>query len=84
MECANGLRYAPSGYWWVGRDNAALTELGLEPRKRLENAQTPTTMVPAEFAGDRVHAVFGGFCDCKLWFAKKYTPPLQESSTHYL
>jgi len=22
----NGLRYALSGYWWAGRDNAALTE----------------------------------------------------------
>jgi hypothetical protein len=22
----NGWRYAPSGYWWVGRDNAILTE----------------------------------------------------------
>ena len=21
-----GLRYAPSGYWWAGRDNIALTE----------------------------------------------------------
>jgi len=31
----------------------------LEPRNLLENAQTPTTMAPAYFAGDRVHAVLG-------------------------
>ena len=23
----NGLRYAPSGYWWVGRGDAILPEL---------------------------------------------------------
>jgi hypothetical protein len=32
-----------------------------KPRKLPENAQTPTTMAPAYFAGDRVHAVLGGF-----------------------
>jgi hypothetical protein len=26
FDSFNGLRYAPSGYWWVGRDHAALTE----------------------------------------------------------
>jgi len=31
-----------------------------KPRKVPENAQTPTTMAPAHFAGDRVHAVLGG------------------------
>jgi hypothetical protein len=28
-------------------------------RKLLENAATPTTLVPAHFAGDRLHAVLG-------------------------
>ena len=32
-----------------------------KPRNVPENAQTPTTMAPALFAGDRVHAVLGGF-----------------------
>ena len=32
-----------------------------------ENAATPTIMIPAYFAGGRVHAVFGGvFIKC-LW-----------------
>jgi hypothetical protein len=31
--------------------------INLKPRKRLENAQTPTTTAPAYFAGGRVHAV---------------------------
>ena len=31
----------------------------LKPRKVPENAQTPTTMAPAYFAGDRVQAVLG-------------------------
>jgi len=33
----------------------------LKPRQMLENAQSPTTPAPAFVAGDRVHAVFGGF-----------------------
>jgi len=32
-----------------------------KPRKRLENALTPTTMAPTYVVGDRVHAVLGGF-----------------------
>jgi len=32
-----------------------------KPRNLSENAATPTTMAPAHFAGDRVHAVLGGF-----------------------
>jgi len=33
--------------------------INLKPRKLLENAQTPTIMTPACFAGVRVHAVLG-------------------------
>jgi hypothetical protein len=31
-----------------------------KPRKLPENAQAPTSMAPALFTGDRVHAWFGG------------------------
>ena len=34
--------------------------INLKPLKRPENAQTPTTMAPAHFAGDRVHTLLGG------------------------
>jgi hypothetical protein len=32
-----------------------------KPEKLPENAQTPTTMAPAYFAGDRVHALLARF-----------------------
>ena len=28
-EAPNGLRYAPSGYWWAGREDATLPEPAL-------------------------------------------------------
>ena len=33
--------------------------INFKPRKLPENTQTLTTMAPARFAGDRVHAVLG-------------------------
>ncbi len=41
---------------------------GFEPKKLLENAQTPTTIAPALFAGGRVHAVLGCFIIYKAHF----------------
>jgi len=61
-EPPNGERYAPAGYWWPGRDNVTLMEPTPSHANCLtaKRAQTPTTMAPAHFAGDRVHAVLGG------------------------
>src|SRR5687767_8263479 len=49
---ANGSRYAPAGYWWAGRENAALLEPASSHANCLKNAQTPT---------GRVHAVLARF-----------------------
>jgi hypothetical protein len=54
---ANGLRYPLVG----GTRQHHFAGTNFKPRKLLKNAQTPTTMAPAHFAGDRVHAVLGGF-----------------------
>ena len=63
----NGLRYPLVG----GTREHHFDGTNSKPYKLLENAQTPTTMAPALFAGDRVHAVLGGellpHCDGKLW-----------------
>jgi len=40
----------------------------LKPHKLPENAATPTTMAPALFAGDQVHAMLGVFLDYTLLF----------------
>jgi len=53
----NGLRYPLVG----GTRQPYFDRTSFKPRKVLEKAQTPTTMAPALFAGDRVHAVLGGF-----------------------
>ena len=37
----NGWRYAPSGYWWMGRDNATLTEPALSQRNCLKTRRVP-------------------------------------------
>ena len=53
----NGWRYPLVG----GTRQRHFNGTHSKPRKELENAPTPTTMAPAFFAGDRVHAVLGGF-----------------------
>ena len=45
----------------------------LKPRKRFENAQTPTTPAPAYFAGVWVHAVLGGDTERKACELKNNT-----------
>jgi hypothetical protein len=55
----NGWRYAPSGVLVGGTRQRRFAGINFKPRKVLENAPTPTTMAPALFAGDRVHAVLG-------------------------
>jgi hypothetical protein len=52
----NGWRYPLVG----GTRQRRFAGTSFKPRKLPENAQTPTTMAPAHFAGDRVHAVLGG------------------------
>jgi len=56
-ERANGLRYRLVG----GRRERHFDGIRSKLRKLPENAQTPTTMAPAYFAGDRVHAVLPAF-----------------------
>ena len=53
----NGERYPLVG----GTRQRQFAGTNSKPRKVLKNAQTPTTMAPALFAGDRVHAVLGAF-----------------------
>jgi hypothetical protein len=62
----NGWRYPLVG----GTRQLRFDGISLKPRKLLENAVTPTTtpalacgasVAPALFAGDRVHALLGGF-----------------------
>jgi hypothetical protein len=48
----NGSRYPLVG----GTGERRFAGTNLKPRKLPENAQTPTTMAPAHFAGDRVLA----------------------------
>ena len=50
---ARGLSYPLVG----GTRQRHFAGINFKPRKLLENAPTPTTMAPALFAGDRVHAV---------------------------
>ena len=47
----NGVRYPLVG----GTRERCFVGTNFEPPKVPENAQTPTTMAPAYFAGDRVH-----------------------------
>ena len=54
---SKGWRYAPSGVLVGGTRQRDFAGTNSEPRKLPENAPTPTTMAPALFAGDRVHAV---------------------------
>jgi len=56
LKRANGERHPLVG----GLRQRHLDGTNFKPRKLLENAQTPTTMAPAYFAGDRVRAVLGG------------------------
>jgi len=56
MERANGWRYPLVGEMRQRHFDGT----SFKPRKLLENAATPTTMAPALFAGDRVHALLGG------------------------
>jgi hypothetical protein len=56
LHAPNGWRYPLVG----GTRQRRFAGTNSKPRKLLENAQTPTTMAPAYFAGDRVHAVLGG------------------------
>jgi hypothetical protein len=50
---ANGVRYPLVG----GTRERRFDGINFKPHKLPENAPTPTTMAPALFAGDRVHAV---------------------------
>jgi hypothetical protein len=72
LEKPNGWRYAPSGVLVGGMGQRHFDGTNLEPRKRLENAPTPTTtpalhqtqcgasVAPLLSEGrDRVHAVLG-------------------------
>jgi len=52
----NGWRYLLVG----GTRERHFDGANLKPRKLLENAQTPTTIAPADYAGVRVHAVLAG------------------------
>ena len=40
-EAPNGWRYAPKGYWWVGRENATLPEPALSQEKCLKTRRVP-------------------------------------------
>ena len=53
----NGLRYPLVG----GTRQRRFDGTNSKSRKLLKNAPTPTTPVPVQFAGVRVHAVLGGF-----------------------
>ena len=53
MRTPNGVRYPLVG----GTGQRHFNGINSKPRKLLENAQTPTTMAPAHFAGDRVHII---------------------------
>ena len=68
----NGLRYPPVGgtgqHYFIGTNS--------KPPKVLENAQTPTTMAPAVFAGDRVHALLGNLYERKT-LTRNQTPQLK-------
>jgi len=57
----NGWRYPLVG----GTRQRHFVGTNFKPRKLPENAQTPTTPVPAFAAGDRVHAVLGAFTERK-------------------
>ncbi|HEX9331779.1 MAG TPA: hypothetical protein VF896_07825, partial [Anaerolineales bacterium] len=59
-EAPNGLRYAPAGYWWAGRGNAALTEPTSSHVNCLKTrtAKRPTSVAVAPWR-HRVHAVLG-------------------------
>ena len=66
----NGLRYPRVGGTRQRHFNGTNSKL----HKLLENAQTPTTMAPAYFAGDRVHAVLGALAECQI-------RPLEQDTT---
>ena len=53
-----------------------------KPRKTSENAPTPTTMAPAFFAGDRVHAGLGSGL-CASGVANDTCLPLNEGKRDY-
>src|SRR5687767_3194952 len=59
----NGSRYPLVG----GTRGRRFAGTNLKPHKLLENAQTPTTMAPAKFAGDRVHGVLGCVLCETIW-----------------
>jgi hypothetical protein len=68
------IKYAPKGVrsQRLGRKklgNGKLPKL----RKRLQNAQSPTTLVPAYVAGDRVHTVLGALTERKTRHLKPNT-----------
>jgi hypothetical protein len=56
MQAPNGVRYAPTGYWWVGRDNAALTE-SASTQKCLKTQRVSPR--PQRSPGVRAHAMLG-------------------------
>ena len=79
---ANGSRHAPKEYWWVGRENAILPEPTPSHAKclktRTPRSGSPTTMAPALFAGDRVHAVLGRLEPIRTLLVQK-----QQCSSYY-
>jgi hypothetical protein len=48
-----------------------------KPPKLLENAQTPTTMAPTHFVGDRVHAVLARFSLLSLILVFLFLPVIK-------
>jgi hypothetical protein len=61
--CVAPCGYAPSGYWWAGRDNAALPEPAPSHANCLKTrtAKRPTITTLVQFAGGRVHALLARF-----------------------
>jgi len=74
MVPPNGLRYPLVG----GTRQRSFAGTSFEARKVSENAQTPTTMAPTHFGGDRVHAGLGGF----LTFRSTIYVTVSEQSTN--
>jgi len=64
---SNGLRYPLVG----GTRQRRFAGTNFKPRNVPENAQTPTSMAPAKFAGDRVQPVVGALMACNIhWLTK--------------
>ena len=58
-RCSSQCALCPCGVLVGGTRERHFDGTHFKPHKMLENAQTPTTMAPAFFAGVRVHALLG-------------------------